>query len=119
MEQKYSGKESLLISTLATMSVKTDKMDFTHNDLIAVTAAGIIQGTFIPDDLKETFQNDPAFNIFDNIRVLAAENGDGSQKSILLKDATLTNHGMSYTFNYLHLFIDDIIALSFGHANSN
>lgn len=58
MDKKFNCKEAFVFSTLATISVKTDKMDFTHNSLIAVTSAGIITGTYVSDQMKETLKDD-------------------------------------------------------------
>lgn len=114
------SKTPFVFATLATIGVKTDKMDFTHNSLIAVTAAGIIIGTYVSDEVKKTLENDLTYITFENMRTLADESGDNISAAILLKDVTLITHqGSKNSFNFLYLFIEDIIALSYGNMVDN
>lgn len=120
MDNKFSCKESFVFSTLATISVKTEQMDFTQNSLVAVTAAGVIIGTYVSEQMKETLENDPTYLTFENISTIAKESCDNPQKAILLKDATLTTgQGLKSRFNYLYLFIEDVLALSYGNITNN
>ena len=58
MDKKTNCKEAFVFATLASISVKTDKIDLTQNSLIAVTSAGVITGVYVSDQMKETLKND-------------------------------------------------------------
>ena len=91
-------------------------MDFTQNSLIVITSAGVIYGTYVSDQMKATLQNDLTYLTFENIGTLATESSDGTQKAILLKNATLTTgQGVKSRFNYLYVFVEDVVALSYGN----
>lgn len=118
MENSFTCKEAYTLATLSTISVKTDAMDFTGNSLIAVTAAGTIYGTYVSEDMKKTLANDTSYLLFENISSLAQEHCADPSKAILLKDAVLvTSNGIKNTFNFLYLFIEDILAISFGNCD--
>lgn len=119
MDKKTTSKEAIMLATLATLSIKNNKMDFTNNLLVAVTAAGIIQGTPVFNQDKEALERDNSYLLFENIGTLAKEESSDSLGAILLQDATISNYGVKTTFNYLYLFIDDVIALSFGVPDNN
>jgi len=120
MDKKFNCKEAFVYSTLATISIKTDQMDFSQNSLIAVTSAGIITGAFVSDQMKETLENDLTYLTFENIGTLAKESCEGASNAILLKDAVLTTHqGAKISFTYLYVFIEDILALSYGNRSDN
>ncbi len=120
MDKNLSCKEAFTLSTLATVSLRTEQMDFTQNSLIAVTAAGVIVGTYVSDQVKESLKNDLTYLSFENIGTLAAESCDDTQKAILLKNATLTTgQGFKSFFNYLYVFVEDILALSYGNPSDN
>ncbi len=120
MDKKLSCKEAFMFSTLATISLKTEQVDLTQNSLIVVTAAGIILGTYVSGQVKESLENDPTYLTFENIGTLAAESCDDVQGAILLKDATLTTgQGLKTFFNYLYVFVEDILALSYGNPTNN
>lgn len=120
MERPFTCKEAFTLATLSTISVKTDTMDFTGNSLIAVTAAGTILGTYVSEDMKKTLANDTSYLLFENISSLAQEHGSDTSSAILLKDAVLTtSQGIKNTFNFLYLFVEDILALSFGNCAPN
>lgn len=120
MDKKLGCKEAFMLSTLATISVKTEQLDFTRNSLIAVTAAGVIVGTYVSDQMKESLKNDLTYLTFENIGAIAAESCDDTQKAILLKDVTLTTgQGTKSFFNYLYVFVEDILALSCGNITEN
>lgn len=120
MDKKRSCKEAFVYSTLATLSVKTEYVDLTQNSLIMVTSAGVITGTYVFDKMEESLQDDLSYLTFKNIGDIAAESYDDSQKAILLKDATLTTgQGVKSHFNYLYVFIEDILALTYGNITDN
>lgn len=120
MDKALNLKEAYVFSTLATISVKTEQMDFTQNSLIVVTSAGVIHGTYVSDQMKETLQNDLTYLTFENIGTLATESYSGTQKAILLKNAALTtSQGVKSLFNYLYVFVEDILALYYGNIAYN
>lgn len=120
MDKMFNSKEAYVYATLSTISIKTDTMDCTNNALIAVTAAGTIKGTYVSETIQETLKEDTNFLFFNNIDVIAKENSTEPPNSILLKDVTLiSGNGIKTRFNYLFVFIDDIIALSFGDLQQN
>lgn len=120
MEKSLSCKEAFVLSTLAAISVKTDIIDYTCNSLIVITPAGIITGSYVSDQMKETLENDPTYQNFERISTSVKEQCDGASKAILLKDAVLTtNQGIETLFKYLFVFLDDIIALSYGTRANN
>lgn len=90
----------------------------TNNKLIAVTAAGTIYGTYVSESVKESLKNDTAYLAYENINKIAIEKSDVQPTFILLKDATLVSgDGIQNNFKFLFLFVEDIIALSFGNAS--
>lgn len=114
------SKYPLVLSTLATISVKTENMDFTQNSLIAVTAAGVIQGTYVSEVLQETLKEDIDYLTFSNIHTLAKEEYHDTSDAVLLKNVILTTgQGIKLHFNFLYLFVEDIIALSFGNCSDD
>ncbi len=120
MDKNFSYKESFVFATLATISLKTEQVDFTNNSLIVVTAAGIITGTYVSDKMKEALEDNATYITFENIGTLAKESCDNTQKAILLTNATLiTSQGIENHFNYLYVFVDDILALSYGNLAKN
>jgi len=120
MDRNLNYKEAFMLSTLAAVSVKTDKIDFTQNSIIAITAAGVITGTYVSDEMKEALKNDLTYHTFENISIQAKEACNDASKAILFKDATLvTGQGLESRFSYLFVFIEDIIALSYGNPANN
>lgn len=120
MDKILNCKKAFIFSTLATISTTTDKIDLTQNSLVAVTAAGIITGTYVSDQMKGSLKNDPSYLTFQNIGNMAQKGCDDTQNAILLRDATLTtNQGFKSCFSYLFVFIEDIIALSYGNIETN
>lgn len=122
MDMQPSYKEALVLSTASTIAIKNDKFDFSQNSLIVVTAAGAIYGTlisdaFTPDDIKKSLADDSVYQIFKNLDIKAKKVTDGLSASILLKDAVMINSsGVKNLFKYLFVFVDDIIAVSFGNT---
>lgn len=115
-----SQKELLTLATISTISIKTDSLDCTDNKLIAVTAAGTICGTYVSEPIKESLKNDTAYLFFENIGNIAAEKCNEPSSFFLLKDATLvSDKGIQNNFKFLYLFVEDIIALSFGDLSYN
>lgn len=120
MDKNLTCKEAFILSTLATISVKTDQMDFTQNSLIVVTAAGVIVGTYVSDQIKASLENDLSYLTFENIHTIAKESYDNTHSPILLKDVDLiTSQGSKSHFNYLFVFVEDILALSYGNLTDN
>lgn len=120
MDQKLNYKKALMLATCSTLCIKTDDLDYTKNYLIAVTAAGVIHGTYISGEVEKALENDISYITCRNISQIAAEESCDSPGAILLKDATLTTgQGLKQPFNYLFLFPDDVIALSFGNFPNN
>lgn len=122
MDMQPSYKEALVLSTASTIAIKNDKFDFSQNSLIVVTAAGTIYGTlisdaFTPDDIKKSLADDSVYQIFKNLDIKAKKVTNGLSASILLKDAVMINSsGVKNLFKYLFVFVDDIIAVSFGNT---
>lgn len=120
MDNEFNCKKAFVFSTLATISIKTDKMDFSQNSLIVVTSAGIITGTYVSDEVKETLENDLTYLTFENISTIAKESCENTNNAILLKDAVLTTgQGIKNHFTYLYVFIEDILALSYGNMSND
>lgn len=109
------------LAHLLTMN-KQDKsfpVDLTNNVLVLVTAAGTIKGTptfSIPEEEKDINQS-----IFSTAFKVAAKNdtSNSSEDCILLKNATLITGNTSCVFNYLFIFVDDIIGLSISGSDNN
>lgn len=122
MDMQPSYKEALVLSTASTIAIKNDKFDFSQNSLIVVTAAGTIYGTlisdaFTPDDIQKSLADDSVYQIFKNLDIKAKKVTNGLSASILLKDAVMINSsGVKNLFKYLFVFVDDIIAVSFGNT---
>ena len=122
MDMQPSYKEALVLSTASTIALKNDKFDFSQNSLIVVTAAGTIYGTlisdaFTPDDIQKSLADDSVYQIFKNLDIKAKKVTNGLSASILLKDAVMINSsGVKNLFKYLFVFVDDIIAVSFGNT---
>ena len=120
MDKKLNCKEAFVFSTIATINLKTEQLDFTQNSLIVITAAGIITGTYVSDQMKEKLENDAAYITFENINVLSKDFCEDTSNAILLKNVVLTtSNGFQNRFNYLYVFIDDILALSYGNMLNN
>lgn len=119
MDKDLNIKVAYVYSVLSTISVKTEAMDFSDNSLIAVTAAGTIIGTYVSETVDE-LKTDTDFIVSSNICDIASEHTNDPSKVIFLKDATLfSSNGIKSCFKYLYLFIEDIIALSFGNMYTN
>ncbi len=120
MDNNSNYKESFVFATLATISVNTEQIDLTNNSLIVVTAAGVITGTYVSDKMKEALEDDATYITFENIGTLAKKACDNAQKTILLTNVTLiTSQGIENHFAYLYVFVDDILALSYGTFTKN
>lgn len=120
MNLNTTYKEALTISTISVLSTKSDSVDCTNNQLIAVTAAGTILGTYVSESIKESLKTNADYLVFETIGNIASENTNEPSASILLKDVTLfSNNGPKTCFKFLHLFMNDIIALSLGNLPSD
>lgn len=120
MNPNVKYKEALTISTISLLNTKSDSFDCSNNQLIAVTAAGTIFGTYVSESIKESLKADAGYLIFETIGNIASENANEPSASILLKDVTLiSNNGPKTCFKFLYLFMNDIIALSLGNLPSD
>ncbi len=120
MDSKLTYKQALILSTLAAISVKNDKIDISQNALIIITAAGIITGTYVSKEMANSLNDDVTYAAFISIDKNAKEKFGDSFDFILLKDVTMiTSMGVRNSFKCLHVFIDEIIALSFGNISQN
>lgn len=116
MEHKLTNKEALTLAAAATTSLENDQIDLTQNSLIIVTPAGVITGTYVSKTIEDSLNDDAAYAVFKGIEVEARKLCKGPLGSILLKDASLTtSQGLQHSFNFLHVFLEDIIALSIGN----
>lgn len=119
MESKPTFKQALVIST-ATIPQRITDPNLSKNHLVVVTAAGIIFGDYVTESLEKELHNDLSFNLINTLRNTAAEISEGPQNCLLLKNVTLFNSsGLKFAFDYLNLFIDDIIGVSLGEIPSN
>lgn len=108
----------LLASIVAALNTKTDKVDFTQNSLVAVTALGVITGTPILPQTNQDLDEDINYLVIKSIDDRAKEANDNVSEAILFKDATLiSGNGVKYSFKYLHVFISEIIGLALGNMS--
>ena len=120
MATKPTYKEVLTLAAATTINIKDDKLDLTQNSLIIITAAGTIYGTYVSENVEKSLSNDATFLIYKNIGSSARKLTDDTPSSILLKDATMiASSGIHNSFKYLYVFIQDIIAVSFGNISQN
>lgn len=114
-------KNAFALSAASLTTFKNTSIDVSQNDLIILTAAGTISGTFIPISSKENdIENDIEYKLIKAIHSNALEVCKDPDKVILLKDVTLlTATGFNQFFKYLHVFTDDIIAITIGNVTDH
>lgn len=107
-------KEALTISAACMCQLKSDIINITSNTLSIVTAAGLINGQLITEEIRDSLKDDPEYIVFQRIHSNATlECNADSSHAILLKNAKLlSNSGAKVFFKYLFVFPEDIIALS-------
>jgi len=93
------------------------------NKLYLLTSIGMVTGC--PISLKTLKQNTPssiifksAFTAFDTV-MSERKVPDSDEKFILLKDVTVSNGTFNFTFEYLVVFVDQIIGATIGRVASN
>lgn len=115
--KNISYKLSMALSAASLVKLKTDKIDLTSNRLVLVTAAGTICGNFVSDNDSD-YQEDPEYLFMKQISSQAAQFSSQPPNSILLSNVEIvSSNGSKSAFNYLHVFTDDIIGISFGDIN--
>ena len=120
MNSQPTYKEALTIATAATISVKNNQINLTSNSLIIVTAAGTITGTYVSENIEDSLNDDATYTVFKTIDTNARKLCNSASHSILLKDATMiTSSGTHNIFKYLYVFVEEIIAVSFGEMTQN
>lgn len=78
-----------------------------------VTPAGTISGTFVSKELEKELENDAGFILMNSITKQSLNVCNQPLQTILLTNATLINTGITQHFKFLHVFVDDIIAVTF------
>lgn len=114
MNTPHNAKTMFALSSGILSSLKTESIDLTENQLILVTPAGTMTGTFVSSELEEELKDDISFNFMKQISNNASKNCSNSQDVILLKDVSLVSSNVNQFFKYLFVFTEDIIAISLG-----
>ncbi len=113
-----NGKLPLVLALAKSTNFKTENIDTTKNSIILVTAAGTIYGSYKhPEDLKDSEKQGDIFLsvLLEHLKDIS----DSTSPAITLKNATLlSNNGIKQTFDTLFVFIDDIIAVTFGEITN-
>ena len=105
--------EHIIINGIGSDEAKTE---LSSNNLILITAAGTITGEFLPS-LAHATDDSVSDAIFIGMRDAFVEN-NADQSCIFLKNVKLFGtYGNHQVFKYLCVFIDDILAISFGNAD--
>lgn len=103
------------------MNTKTDKVDFTQNSLVIATAAGIITGIPILDEISKIIpelDDEVDYTVIKSLDERAKEFNDGVSDAILIKDATLiSGNGVKHSLKYFYVFISEIIGISIGNMS--
>lgn len=97
---------------------KNFSIESKNNSLILITAAGQITGTF----LLESNSSDSKEQMTDNFFIGAGHaytEHTKEQSFILLKDAILRTSTEKFTYSYLYVFTDDIIAVTIANLDMN
>lgn len=113
--KKLNLKTAMALSFSRMTNLKTENIDVTNNNVIFLTAAGIVCGTYV-EDLHSS--EDAADILLAATEDLANKFVDPDELStpIALKDVTLiTSSGSKQTFKNLFVFPDDIIAVTIGN----
>lgn len=107
--ERPSYKHSLIVACASSCESESNK-------LYILTAAGVIEGTYISTKTEENLKSDITYNFFDSLDINAREISNSPSESILLKDAVVKSSSQEFSFEYLHVFIDDIIAITIGNT---
>ena len=107
-------KTAMALSFSRITNLKTEQVDISNNNIIFLTAAGTICGTYI-EDLSSSE------DLYNSVFASATKNAEQfiypSETSIpiFLKDVTLiTQNGLKQSFETLCVFPSDIIAITIG-----
>lgn len=118
----YTMKKDLIFN----YSMLPSMDELKNNELILVTAGGVIKGKPISEN-PETFST----NVLDKIthkmiidyreaiKIPEATRLDGNDGCLLLENATLINGTTKIPFQYLVVFFDQIIAVTIGSDTTN
>ena len=107
---KPNYKYSLILSCAAACKSESDK-------LYVLTAAGVIEGTFINGDMEEKLKSDIVYNFHDGLDKNARKISNSPSEAILLKNAVIKSSSEKFCFEHLHVFIEDIIAVTLGNSS--
>lgn len=88
-----------------------------QNKIYILTAAGIIEGTYISSGTEESLKSDVVYNFHNGLDKSARKISDSPSEEILLKNAVVKSSSDQFSFEYLHVFIDDIIAVTIGNSS--
>jgi hypothetical protein len=106
-----SQKKALAYATALALNIKGEDYDISNRQLILLTAAGTIFGTYVSGGESDTPDGKAVLGIGASADRLAGEPID----TILLKDAKLfLNGGVELSHEFLYVFASDIIGVSFG-----
>lgn len=110
---KISYKYSLVMAYASSCNPKNG------DRLFITTSAGIIEGTFVNSDIEESLKSDIVYNFFDGIDKNARKISDSPSDAILLKDAVVKSHSQEFNFKFLHVFINEIVAITIGNTSES